>query len=166
MLIFCKMSHLNSVPSVIFSSELFLSIASWDKMPLILSGVCFGSAVDVFISVARGWRFLAPYLSLRASPEVTCEGTLKTANHLLPKITSTLDKVTLRHQTSLWFNSWWKNQLWLTLSCMCTFTRPLQHEQTHLNTHTHTPQFSTTDPIHKYNTTTYFCTTFLLLKSV
>lgn len=51
---------------------------------------------------AVGWlnggrQFLAPYLSLRASPAVTCEGTLKTGNRLLPKITSTLDKVILRH---------------------------------------------------------------------
>lgn len=51
---------------------------------------------------AVGWlnggrQFLAPYLSLRASPAVTCEGTLKTGNRLLPKITSALDKVTLRH---------------------------------------------------------------------
>lgn len=118
-------------------------------MPLILSRVCFRSAVDVFICMARGWRFQAPYLSLRASPAVPCEGTLKTANRLLPQITSTLDKVTLRHQTSLWFKSRRKNQLWLTLSCMCTFTWPLQHEQTHAKhtwTHSHMPQFSSTDP--------------------
>ncbi len=145
MLIFCQMSDLNSVPSVIFSSELFWSIASWDKMPLILSGVCFGSAVDVFICMARGWRFQAPYLSLLVLLQRWHVRELLK----LPKITSTLDKVTLRHQTSPWFKSRWKNQLWLTLFCMCTFTRPLQHEQTHAKhtwTHSHMPQFSSTDP--------------------
>ncbi len=109
------------------------------KCPWFYPGFVSGVLWMCFICMARGWRFQAPCLSLLVLLQRWHERELLK----LPKITSTLDKVTLRHQTSPWFKSRWKNQLWLTLFCMCTFTRPLQHEQTHAkhtwNTLTHAP---------------------------